>query len=168
MDTLVPILPNPESALAQLLYSSLTRIPTHEIGTVRSWQCVPVRAPRQFGLCSMSRSKTRLSRLTQLMRARFLALPDCRDGKREQYAGPASEPWHRIKGLMMRSAFGLRQAVIETPDGIAAAGCDGWAGRCSVSAQPALLNRDRLDRNPVLAQWQGSSMSKPRHACAGM
>jgi hypothetical protein len=60
----------------------------------------------------------------------------------------------------MRSAFGLRQAVIETPDGIAAAGCDGWAGRCSVSAQPALLNRDRLDRNPVLAQWQGFGMGE--------
>jgi len=48
---------------------------------------------------------------------------------------------------MMRSAFGLRQAVIETPDGIAAAGCDGWAGRWSVSARSAWhsLNRARLD-----------------------
>ena len=32
------------------------------------------------------------------MRVRFLALPACWDGEREQCAGTASESWRRIKG----------------------------------------------------------------------
>jgi hypothetical protein len=97
MDALVPILPNPESALAQLLYPGMTRIPTHETGTGEVG-----RVPGKSTAAVRAVLDVEIEDSFEPSGATHARSVSCsagyRDGEREQCAGRASEPWRRIKG----------------------------------------------------------------------